>query len=546
MGEDLALEKCLICEMTFETNGELFMHTCAQIKVEKTDLEDEKQFQSSRKIIIQKQEEDLKYEIDPGDKSESDSDYSPQKKKSKKAKNSCKKVKKNCEKKEILKPKRKRPKVERNETEEYHQKQLDMALGGNLSNLELSEDFIVFILKQVDELCQNIKNGDPDIERTLEVNQNLSSAVSCYRNKLSLEKQIIIKSEKQEYYNDNIESFDDFDTKDDGDYEPKKPKKKKMGRPRSALCDKKMEIIKKSCGQHSLTSMSLMLNMDMMTIRYNMKKEGLTFDGTQVECELCELKMSNDSINQDLVFQFMKYDTDKDKFGCTVCEFWTLKRGSLYTHIKSVHKIEISANKNNSKFGDDFDCGNSGCKQLLGRLEGKKFWCKNCCDLDMMPKEKMPQKGNHDKSKPSHKLCQECGMNIHKKVFNRHLQNVHFGQKQKCPHCTQELSNEKSLKTHIKNIHEKIPCVQCGKMVGPPKMSIHMKTHLPIEEQRRFKCEICAKGFLSNQHLNDHMNVHTGKKPHKCKFCSTSFASLGTRNMHQKGHLGIHRNSSKK
>ena len=83
-------------------------------------------------------------------------------------------------------------------------------------------------------------------------------------------------------------------------------------------------------------------------------------------------------------------------------------------------------------------------------------------------------------------------------------------------------------------------------MVGPPKMSTHMKSHLPIEEQKKFKCEICAKGFLSNQHLNDHMNVHTGKKPHKCKFCSTSFASLGTRNMHQKGHLGIHRNSSKK
>mgnify|MGYP007048362361 CR=1 FL=1 len=48
--------------------------------------------------------------------------------------------------------------------------------------------------------------------------------------------------------------------------------------------------------------------MDMMTIRYNINKEGLTFDGTQVECELCELKLSNDSINQDLVFQFMKYD----------------------------------------------------------------------------------------------------------------------------------------------------------------------------------------------------------------------------------------------
>ena len=115
--------------MTFETNEELFVHSCAQIKVEKTDLEDEKQFQSSGKITIQKQKEDLKYEIDSGDFSESDSDYSPQKKKRKIAKNSYKKVKKIGKKKEILKPKRKRSKVEINETEEYHQKQLDMALG---------------------------------------------------------------------------------------------------------------------------------------------------------------------------------------------------------------------------------------------------------------------------------------------------------------------------------------------------------------------------------------------------------------------------------
>ena len=115
----------------------------------------------------------------------------------------------------VARKSRKKPKVEYNEDiidEAEYQKQLDLALC-NSSNLDLSEEFIIFILKQVDELCENIKNGDPDIERTLEVNQNLSSAVSCYRNKLSLEKQIIIKSEKQEYYNDNIEPFDDFDTK---------------------------------------------------------------------------------------------------------------------------------------------------------------------------------------------------------------------------------------------------------------------------------------------------------------------------------------------
>ena len=32
-------------------------------------------------------------------------------------------------------------------------------------NLELSDEFLTAILKQVDDLCDNIKNGDPDIER---------------------------------------------------------------------------------------------------------------------------------------------------------------------------------------------------------------------------------------------------------------------------------------------------------------------------------------------------------------------------------------------
>ena len=61
------------------------------------------------------------------------------------------------------------------------------------SCLDLSEEFLVSILKQVNDLCENIKSGDPDIERTIKVNQNLNNAVNCYRNKLDLEKQIIKK-----------------------------------------------------------------------------------------------------------------------------------------------------------------------------------------------------------------------------------------------------------------------------------------------------------------------------------------------------------------
>ena len=48
----------------------------------------------------------------------------------------------------------------------------------SFSCLDLSEEFLIFILKKVDDLCENIKTGDPDVMRRLKVNQNLNNAVA--------------------------------------------------------------------------------------------------------------------------------------------------------------------------------------------------------------------------------------------------------------------------------------------------------------------------------------------------------------------------------
>ena len=191
------------------------------------------QIEKAEKIVETFNQEEFKYDMDPQELSESDSDYSPKKKKIKKEKKS--KITKVGRKKEKvkLKPKKKISKVVKYEYETDYQKQLDLALCN--SNLQLSEEFIIFILTQVDNLCENIKNGDPDVERTLEVNQSLNNAVTCYRNKLSLEKQILIKSEDQEYYNDQIETTYDsnhetFDESDDSKSQKRKKERKRKAK----------------------------------------------------------------------------------------------------------------------------------------------------------------------------------------------------------------------------------------------------------------------------------------------------------------------------
>ena len=144
---------------------------CKEIKVETNDLEFEEEI---------KQEDFL-----PTDISETDSDYSPKKKKMKKSFQN-KQIKKGKDSEKSINSGSKKnvgrqikKKVENGIKEEIRvledQKQCDISSVN--SYLELSEDFISSILKQVDELCDNIRNGDPDINRTIVVNDNLNNAV---------------------------------------------------------------------------------------------------------------------------------------------------------------------------------------------------------------------------------------------------------------------------------------------------------------------------------------------------------------------------------
>ena len=95
------------------------------------------------------------------------------------------------------------------------------------SDIHLSEEFLSDILKQVDELCDSIRNGDPNLERTITVNQNLNDAVNklfLFDSKLDETKNNIV-----DYYEElPIYSETEYVEKDsDTDYEPLIKKKRK-------------------------------------------------------------------------------------------------------------------------------------------------------------------------------------------------------------------------------------------------------------------------------------------------------------------------------
>ena len=426
-------------------------------------------------------------------------------------------------------------------------------------NEHLSDKFLISILKQINDACNNIFNVDIDLERQKEVSQNLKNAVHCYQKILSDRRITTIDKNEIEDY-ESLNSLG-MDIVEKADYEEKKPykyqdcdnifpqmgdsnlpkfkeRKKKMGRPRKAF-----ELDKTICGNHSVREMSLMLNIGYNTLKLRIENDKVIFQGKEAECQLCKMKKNNDCISKDKLFKFMKFNNDHKKniFKCSFCDFTTFKRGSIFVHIKSLHKNEIIAS-NNFMVEVKSDCGNSACKIFYGVLEGKKFWCTKCIELNMLPQPERQKSVFKEKSTIKKlKLCTECGISVAN--LKNHMSDVHHRDKKSeiCPKCDKVFQKLKYLKKHMKDCHEKAPCVQCGKLYGSSKMTRHIASAHSNQNLRKFKCEVCGKGFTTCQNLKDHNNVHTGEKPYKCELCDACFASKGTQIMHQKRHLGYKR-----
>ena len=112
-----------------------------------------------------------------------------------------------------------------------------------------------------------------------------------------------------------------------------------------------------------------------------------------------------------------------------------------------------------------------------------------------------------------------------------------------CPHCGKVV---KELKRHIQRSHEKLPCDLCGKLVPPGHMLRHNDQYHTAPEARRYKCEVCNKGFSTKQRLTDHGYTHTGEKPYTCQFCGKGFANSSGCRLHVRfTHLGQKRTRKK-
>ena len=315
------IASCPLCQLTFSNHEELFVHSCEQIKVETYEFEDKKHsafFEQSnedvekptlnkkpkRKLVMcricnkpfegnYKSKRHEKVHIKKGQMIPPDEVFEPHT---------------NTETPEL------KTKVEIQEVEDFKvEEHYDL----EYSDLDLSEEFLSAILKQVDELCDAIKNGDPNLEQTTIVNQNLNSAVSVYRDKLFL-----FDTKFEETTDNNRDYCDDFpidsdkeSLENDSDTE-NEPVIKKMKSSKST--DNDYNPVPKKRG------------------KYNKDKD----------------KNENSKDNEIRNVQLLPYLKYKDKNKVvegSLCNETFSKKDEFFKHLRSMHTSEIMEKLDNSK-----------------------------------------------------------------------------------------------------------------------------------------------------------------------------------------------------
>ncbi|KAM6154188.1 zinc finger protein 438 isoform 2-T2 [Erethizon dorsatum] len=85
-------------------------------------------------------------------------------------------------------------------------------------------------------------------------------------------------------------------------------------------------------------------------------------------------------------------------------------------------------------------------------------------------------------------------------------------------------------------------CLSCKQNDSPfPKPSSVFRNGFSGVKKPWHRCQVCNHHFQFKQHLRDHMNTHTNRRPYSCRICRKAYVRSGSLSAHMKLHHGENR-----
>ncbi|XP_059476248.1 zinc finger protein OZF-like [Neocloeon triangulifer] len=263
-------------------------------------------------------------------------------------------------------------------------------------------------------------------------------------------------------------------------------------------------------------------------------------------------------VHQEVTQQKMK------ELGLDLCKFCNLVffEHELKGHIKSKHKKE-PPNKNKELIttadfkikSETLSCDfctvtfrlkDRMLEHILTHLGQKAYSCE-FCDKQFSKRACLRNHSKRHTNMWTH-ICKFCDKGFAESTsLKYHVRSQHTKEKIfKCDKCSKSFYKNQDLKIHKRRNHNDQPeifsqaCPTCKKVFQDDyALRLHLKTHIPVDERRKYKCSECPAAFTGTSGLKRHKLVHTGEMPFECKICGWKMRTKRGHEVHMINHSGV-------
>ena len=206
---------------------------------------------------------------------------------------------------------------------------------------------------------------------------------------------------------------------------------------------------------------------------------------------------------------------------------------------KEKNASEVSGEKKSCQYcGKLVRCIRDHVRDRCPALQYEEATCKECGRVCRSEKYlRLHMKNKHGDKKKTQCICNICGKVLGSKgslIIHHKAMHEIRELKSKCEQCGKLCVNELQLKHHMRNHEEKETCPLCGLKIR--SLKLHMGNVHTKDEDKKFQCQDCGKGFNFLKKLDLHrLSMHLKTKPYNCRYgCDISYNDFSNRNSHEK------------